>query len=102
MPGIYTVGADASWAMLCVPEGQFWRCLALYAETVHTSTMTQKNAAFLALIGTLVLTIILAADFINSVLAVVRGLVPAMALLRSLVYLVASVTLTVFSYAFNR
>jgi hypothetical protein len=54
--------------------------------------MTLKNAAFLALIGTLLLTITLAGDFINAVLGVVRGLVPAMAVLGSLVYLVASLT----------
>jgi uncharacterized membrane protein len=64
--------------------------------------MTLKNAAFLALIGTLLLTITLAGDFINAVLGVVRGLVPAMAVLGSLVYLVASLTVTVFFYVFNR
>ena len=64
--------------------------------------MTLKNAAFLALIGTLLLTILLSADFINAVLAVVRGLIPGMALLRSLIYLFASLAVTVFFYVFNR
>ena len=76
--------------------------LAPNAKSVHTSAMSLKNAAFLALIGTLLLTIMLAGDFIDAVLAVVRGLIPAMALLRSLVYLFASLTVTVFFYVFNR
>src|ERR1035441_1308711 len=62
--------------------GVFSCWLAPNTQTGHTSTMTLKNAAFLALIGTLLLTILLSADFINAVLAVVRGLIPGMALLR--------------------
>ena len=64
--------------------------------------MTLKNAAFLALIGAVLLTILLAADFINTVLGVVRDVIPATALLRSLVYLLAGLTETVFFYVFNR
>jgi hypothetical protein len=64
--------------------------------------MTFKNAATLALIGTLVLTVLLAIDFVNSFLAVARGLIPAMAVLRILIYLFASLTVTVFFYVFNR
>ena len=64
--------------------------------------MTLKNAAFLALIGSLLITVLLAIDFVDSVLAVVRGLIPAMLVLRTLIYLVASLTVTVFFYAFNR
>ncbi len=64
--------------------------------------MTIKNAATLALIGTLVLTILLAIDFFDAVLAVDRGLIPAMAVLRSLIYLFASLTVTVFFYVFGR
>ncbi len=64
--------------------------------------MTLKNAAFLALIGTLLLTVLLAADFVNTVLGVLRDVVPAMALLRSLVYLLASLSVTVYFYVFGR
>ena len=39
--------------------------------------MTSKSAAFLAMIGMLLLTILLAADFIHTVLGVVRDVVPA-------------------------
>jgi hypothetical protein len=88
--------------------GCSWACrrviltVAPASETGHTTTVTLKNAAFLALIGTLLLTITLAGDFINAVLGVVRGLVPAMAVLGSLVYFFASLTVTVFFYVFNR
>ncbi len=64
--------------------------------------MNLKNAAFLALIGMLLLSILLAADFINTVLAFVRQVIPAMAFLRSLIYLVASVTVTVFFWVFHK
>jgi len=64
--------------------------------------MTLKTAATLALIGTLLLTVLLAIDFVDSLLAVLRGLIPAMAVLRLLIYLVASLTVTVFFYVFNR
>jgi len=64
--------------------------------------MTLKNAAFLALAGMLLLTILLAADFVNTLLNVARGLIPAMALLRSLVYLFAGLTVTVYFYVFNK
>jgi len=64
--------------------------------------MNLKNAALLALIGTLLLTVLLAAEFINTVLGVLRDVIPAMALLRSLVYLVAGLSVTVFFYVFNR
>ncbi len=61
-----------------------------------------KNAALFALIGMLVLTVFLAVDFIDTVLNVGRGLVPAMRLLMSLVDLLASVGLTVFFYVFRK
>ncbi len=64
--------------------------------------MTLKNAATLALIGTLLLTLLLAIDVINSVLSVARGLVPAMLVLRTLIYFFASVTVAAFFYVFGR
>lgn len=76
--------------------------VASTAGTIHTATMTLKNAATLALVGTLLLTVLLAIDFFDSVLSVARGLIPAMTMLRSFIYLVASSTVTVFFYVFNR
>jgi hypothetical protein len=72
------------------------------AETGHTSSMNLKNAAFLALIGTLLLTILVTVDFIKAVSGVLGGFVSAVVLLRSLVYLFASVTVTLFFFVFNR
>jgi hypothetical protein len=71
-------------------------------QSAHTATMTLKNAAALALVGMLLLSILTAADFTNTVLGVLRDVVPAVALLRSAVYLIASVTVTVFFWVFNK
>jgi hypothetical protein len=64
--------------------------------------MTLKNAAMLALVGTLLLTILLAIDFILSTLNVMRGLIPATAFLTSLIYAFAALTVTVFFYVFHK
>jgi sorbitol-specific phosphotransferase system component IIBC len=64
--------------------------------------MTPKNAALLAFIGTLLLTILVTFDFVNTVSGVLRDIVPVMALVRSLIYLLASVTVTVFFYIFYK
>ena len=48
------------------------------------------------------LTILLAADFITTVLGLIRDVVPAMALLRSLVYALASLSVTLFFYVFQK
>lgn len=76
--------------------------LALDAESVHTATMNLKNAAPLAAIGTILLTILEAADFIKTVSGVLNDVIPAMALLRSLVYLFASLSVTLFFCVFNK
>ena len=64
--------------------------------------MTLKNAVLLALVGTLLLTVVLTVDFIRTISGVLGGFVPAMALLRSLVYLFTSVSVTVFFWVFSR
>ena len=71
-------------------------------QTVHTPTMSLKTASFLALVGMVLLTILLAADCVNVVTGVMRDVVPTMALLRSLIYLLASLTLTMFLYVFGK
>ena len=60
--------------------------------------MSLKSAAFLALVGTLILTLLLAADFITALTGVMRDVVPVMALLRSFVYLFASLTVTIYFF----
>ena len=64
--------------------------------------MSLKTAASLALIGMALLTILLAADFINTASGVMHDVVPAVALFRSLVFVVASLTVTVFFYVFQK
>jgi hypothetical protein len=65
-------------------------------------TMNLKNAAFLAMIGTLLLTIMVALNFLQAVVGVLGSVFPAISLLSSLVYLLASLSVTVFFYVFNR
>ena len=64
--------------------------------------MNLKNVAFLAFIGMLLLTILVAADFIKTLSGVLGGFIPSIALLRSLIYLFASITVTAFFFVFNR
>jgi hypothetical protein len=61
-----------------------------------------KNAALLALIGIILLTVLVVASFISTLLGVMRDLIPAMALLTSLVHMFASFGVWVFFYVFYR
>ena len=76
--------------------------LANDADNHHTHTMSLKNAAFLAMIGTVVLTILLLLNLVNDFLAVMHELIPAMVLLSSLIYAFAAVSAAVFFYVFHR
>ena len=64
--------------------------------------MTLKNAALLALIGTTLATVLLAWDFIVTVLNVARGLVPAVMLFSSLIYAFGALSVAVFFFVFHR
>ena len=79
-----------------------WRPLANDDESIHTPTMSLKSAALLALIGTILLTVLVLAHFITTILGVIREVIPAMALLTSLVHLFASLSVLVFFYVFYR
>ena len=68
----------------------------------YTFSMTLKNAALLALIGMLVLSILLVVDFIRTVMGVADGLIPAVAIVRTVVYLFAALCATLFLYIFHR
>jgi uncharacterized protein YybS (DUF2232 family) len=72
------------------------------AEDIHTSTMNLKNAAFLALAGTAMLTLLLLAGFIFDLLNVLRGLIPVTRLLTSFIYAFAGLSAVVFLYAFHK
>jgi hypothetical protein len=64
--------------------------------------MTLKNAALLALIGTALTTVLLAWDFIVTVLNVSRGLVPAVMLVTSLIYAFGALSVALFFFVFHR
>ena len=64
--------------------------------------MNLKSAAFLALIALSLLSVLLLADLITNFLGVLRDFIPVMALLKSLIYTFASVSLAVFFYLFHK
>jgi hypothetical protein len=76
--------------------------LAGSAQSVHTSTMTLKNAALLAVIGTVLVTVLLVWDFIFSLLNVMRGLIPAVTLFSSIIYAFGALTVAVFFFVFHK
>ena len=64
--------------------------------------MTLKNAALLALIGTILATFFLTWTFIVTALNVLRGLAPPVMLFPWFIYAFACFTLAVFFYVFHR
>jgi hypothetical protein len=68
----------------------------------YNSIMTLKNAAFFALIGMTLLTVVLAVSFIRDLAALLAGAIAAMAFLVSLIHLLASLGVTVFFYVFHK
>jgi len=60
--------------------------------------MKLKDAAFLALIGSILLAALLIWDLLFTVLNVVRGLTPVIALFSSLIYAFAGLSVAVFFY----
>ena len=76
--------------------------VAAGTASVHTPTMTLKNAALLAMIGTILATILLCAIFVFNFLNVLRGLVPPLMLFSWFIYAFACLSLTVFFYVFYK
>jgi hypothetical protein len=64
--------------------------------------MTLKNAALLALIGTILITALLVWTFVFDVFNALRGLVPAVTLFSSLIYAFGCFSVAVFFYVFHR
>jgi hypothetical protein len=64
--------------------------------------MTLKNAALLALIGTILATVFLTWTFMSTVVNVLRGLAPPLMLFPWFVYAFACFTLAVFFYVFQK
>src|ERR1700756_4932119 len=76
--------------------------VAADSGSVHTPTMTLKNAALLALIGTILMTALLVWTFVLTFLNVLRDLVPAVTLFQSFIYAFGCFTVAVFFYVFHR
>jgi hypothetical protein len=70
--------------------------------TVHTPTMTLKNTALLALIGTVLMTALLVWNFVFNLLNLLRGLVPAVTLFSSFIYAFGCFSVMVFFFVFHR
>jgi hypothetical protein len=64
--------------------------------------MTTKNAALLALIGTVLMTALLVWNCFFTLLNVLRDAVPAVTLFSSLIYAFGSLTVAVFFFVFHR
>lgn len=64
--------------------------------------MTLKNAALFALIGMILLTVLLAVGFFRDVSSLLAGVIAVMAVLISLIHLLASLSVTVFLYVFYK
>jgi hypothetical protein len=70
--------------------------------TVHNPTMTLKNAALLALIGTILATAFLVWIFVFNFVNVLRGLAPPLMLFPWFIYGFACFSVSVFFYVFHR
>ena len=64
--------------------------------------MTLKNAALLALIGTVLMTALLGLTFVFNVINALRGLIPALTLFSSFIYAFGCFSVAVFFYVFHR
>ena len=64
--------------------------------------MTLKNAALLALIGMIVMTVLLVWNFVSTVLNVLRGVEAPVLLFSSFIYAFGCLTVMVFFFAFHR
>jgi hypothetical protein len=64
--------------------------------------MSLKSAAFFALIGMILVTILRLYDLVSTIMNVMGGLVPAMTLVSSLIYAFASVGLAAFFFVYHK
>ncbi len=64
--------------------------------------MSLKNAAFLAFVGTALLTVRFAVGFVQDFVAFMSGAIAATGLLICLIYLLASLSVAIFLYVFYR
>jgi hypothetical protein len=64
--------------------------------------MSLQNAACLALVGAVLVTILLVVGFVVDLLNVLRGLIPALRVVTSFIYAFAGVGAVVFLYVFYK
>ena len=64
--------------------------------------MTLKSASILALLGSFLVTALVAVNFFNVIAGVFRGIIPAMAIVPCFIYLFAGIALTAFFWVFSR
>jgi hypothetical protein len=64
--------------------------------------MNLKTAAFLAMIGTILTSVLLVYNLVFAVLNVMRGLIPVDTLFSTIIYAFASLTLAIFFFVFHR
>ena len=64
--------------------------------------MSVRSAALFALIAMVLLTVLVLIGFVRDLLVALNGAVPALRVLASLIYLLASVGVTVFFFAFYK
>jgi hypothetical protein len=86
----------------CASEVGRQRLVAADTGRVHTPTMTLKNAALLALIGTILATVLLVWTFVLTFVNVLRGLTPPALLFPWFVYAFACFSMAVFFYVFQK
>ena len=70
--------------------------------TIHTPTMNLKNAALLALVGTILMTVPLVWNLVFIFVNALRDLVPMVSLFSSFIYAFGCLTVAGFFYAFHR
>jgi hypothetical protein len=83
-------------------EAEIAKRVASDPISVHTPTMTLKNAALLALVGSILMTALLVWTFVLTFLNVLRDLVPAVTLFSSFIYAFGCFSVAAFFYVFHR
>ena len=69
---------------------------------VYNSGMTLKNAAFFAFIGMTLLSVVCALGFIGDISALLAGAFAPMMVVKSLIHLLANLSVAVFLYVFHK
>jgi hypothetical protein len=64
--------------------------------------MSLRTASILALAGMIVLSALVIADFVHTCAGILHDVIPMNTLLRSLICLIASITVTLFFFVFAR